>query len=196
MTMDNFVDEKILLTLRDKDIFPETSPDVANITWHDRIVCKVVLLDEKNNIALIGNKVHDLFLLPGGGLEDGEGLRDGAKRECREETGCEIEILGDLGMTEDYRTRESRHSVNYAYLAKVRSLGEPSLTEKEKDIGLYTRWVALETAVHLLVSQEERIRRGEVEYYNTCFNAIRDAFFVRKSFSSIARPIPSFREFS
>jgi len=38
--------------------------------------------------------------IPGGGLEFGESVREAARREVREETGCEIEILGLLDVFE------------------------------------------------------------------------------------------------
>lgn len=167
-----------LLVLRDNDIFPN-SPNPSNVIWKDRITGKVVLFNEKNEIALIGNKVNDFFLLPGGGVDENESVLDGTKRECREETGCEIEITKELGVTEDFRTRDSRHGVSYGYSAKVISYGTRTPTENETDVGAYVTWISLAEAVTLFAAQEARVKAGEVKFYNTCFNIIRDALFIR-----------------
>lgn len=168
------------MVLHDKDIFPN-APDTAGAVWKDRLTGKVVLFNDKNEIALVSNKVTNLFLLPGGGIEDGEDIVEGTKRECREETGCEIDIVRELGITEDYRARDSRHCITYGYLAKALSQGPVSLTKDESDIGFFVRWLSLDDSVQLFASQEEKVRRGEVEFYNTCFNIIRDSFFVRRA---------------
>ena len=99
------------MTLHDKDIFPNT-PNVADVAWKDRPTVKAVLFNEANEIALIGNKVNDYFLLPGGGVEGNESVLDGIIRECQEETGCEIEIQNALGKTEDFRLRDSKHCIS------------------------------------------------------------------------------------
>lgn len=169
-----------LLVIRDKDIFGDT-PDTASIVWRDRPTVKVVLFNDAGDIALIGNKVNEFFLLPGGGIDEGESAIDGVRRECLEETGCEIEILGELGITEDFRLRDSKHCISFGYSARATSHGTPSLTESEADIGAYVKWISLAEAKALLTLQEEKVRAGEVKFYNTCFNTIRDSFFVRRA---------------
>ncbi len=170
----------ILLVIRDRDIFPDAA-DVLNIVWKDRPTGKVVLLNEKGDVALISNKVNDFSLLPGGGIEENEPILDGIRRECREETGCEIEIQDALGITEDFRSRDNKHCISYGYSAKVTSYGMPTLTESEIDIGAYVKWLPLLEAAELLRLQEEKVRAGEVKFYNTCFNTIRDSLFLHRA---------------
>ena len=181
--MSNRNDEKgseILMTLYDKDIFPNT-PNVTDVVWKDRPTVKVVLFNEQNEIALLGNKINDFFLLPGGGIEDNESALDGIIRECREETGCEIEIQDALGITEDFRLRDSKHCISFGYSAKVISCGTPAPTEGEANIGAYVKWLSLPEAMELFRLQEEKVRAGEVRFYNTCFNTIRDSLFIRRA---------------
>lgn len=168
------------MVLRDSDVFPGKT-DPVNVTWKERPTAKVVLLDEAGQVALIGNKVNSYFLLPGGGLENGEDQIEGAKRECKEETGCDIEILRHLGVTEDFRARDMRHCLSFGYVAKVISHGTSDLTEKETDVGAYVKWFKIADAQKLLAEQSEKVRKGEVAFYNTCFNTLRDSLFLNLS---------------
>lgn len=174
----NKKNSEMLMVLRDRDIFPSYIDD-SNVVWKDRPTGKVVLFNNKNEIALIGNKVNDFLLLPGGGIEKNESLIDGIKRECQEETGCEIDIQELLGMTEDFRARDSKHCLTYGYTAKVVACGSTAPTENEIDIGAYVKWISLTEAVTLFARQEERVKSGEVKFYNTCFNIFRDSLFIR-----------------
>lgn len=171
---------KKLMTLYDKDIFPNT-PDTNNIEWKDRPTGKVVLFNGDGKLALIGNRINTFFLLPGGGIDEGESILDGINRECKEETGCTIKILHPLGVTEDFRLRDKKHFINYGYSARVISCGSKKNTPNELDIGAYIIWVSLAEAIELFKTQEKRVRDGETKFYNTCFNTIRDSFFVQQA---------------
>ncbi len=174
------------MVLRDKDIFPD-APDTTDVVWKDRPTGKVVLFNEKNEIALIGNKVNDFFLLPGGGIEEGESVIEGTKRECQEETGCHIELQEALGITEDFRARDIKHCISYGYSAKAISQGTAKLTESEADIGAYVKWLSMPEAITLFALQEEKVRAGEVKFYNTCFNILRDSLFIKRAQSFIQK---------
>lgn len=177
--LDVVENSEILMSLRDKDIFPNAI-DETDVIFEDRITGKVVLFNEEGKIALVGNAINDFFILPGGGVEEGESILDGIRRECREETGCEIEIQEALGVTEDFRSRDGKHCISFCYSAKVVSLGAPMLTEGEAKVGVYVKWLSLPEALELFAVQEEKVKAGEVKFYNTCFNIIRDSFFIRR----------------
>jgi len=171
---------EVLMVLHDKDIFSEPI-DITNVIWKDRPTGKVVLFDKENNVALIGNKVNNFFLLPGGGIEGSESILEGIRRECQEETGCEIEIQEFIGITEDFRARDSKHCISHGYSARAISYGTPTLTESEIDIGAYVKWVPLPEAINLFSQQESKVKAGEVKFYNTCFNIFRDSLFLQRA---------------
>ncbi len=61
-----------------------------------------ILKDIKNRVLVSDEFIRGSYYtkFPGGGLEFGEGLIDGLKREFREETGIEIEVTSHLYTTD------------------------------------------------------------------------------------------------
>ena len=174
-----------LFTLRDSDIFPGREVP-TDIVWRDRRTVKVVIFNDSGEVALLGNTANEYLELPGGGVWDNETLTEGAVRECEEETGCIVEIIGELGCTDDYRSRDTRHNINFGFTAKVVSHeGKVDLTDDEKTAGKQLRWVATNEAVIILQKQEELLRDNKVGFYNTAFNMIRDSHFLQKAAKNI-----------
>ncbi len=63
-----------------------------------------LLLNERNELLLSDEKGYGMSFtkFPGGGIELGEGLRDGLKREFVEECMLEVEIVRHLYTTEEF----------------------------------------------------------------------------------------------
>ncbi|KAB3529423.1 NUDIX hydrolase [Alkaliphilus serpentinus] len=90
-----------------------------------------VLINNEGKIAFI--KVRDGYFLPGGGIEEGEDLRQCLKREFLEETGLKIEIIKFLGRASQYHLSR-RHQyiklIGYFYMV---SLSHDTKLKKEAD---------------------------------------------------------------
>ena len=115
-----------------------------------------VLLGERGKGALAG-----LWSLPGGHVEPGERVRDAARREIKEETAIDAEILGLVDMHEIIR-REAAGSVTWHYVIAVHYgvwlSGEPVAGSDCRE----TRFVALDDlgSVPLTDGAEALIRRA------------------------------------
>lgn len=89
-----------------------------------------LITNEKGQILLINEKKEKIFNklnLPGGHLELGEKLIEGAKREAMEEINIEIEIQGLIGI---YTGRGNDHYINFIFAGKI-IRGEPIVNKNE-----------------------------------------------------------------
>ncbi len=80
---------------------------------------RVIIFDEENRILLVKqhHEDRDIWMTPGGGIEDGESAAEAAVREVREETGLDIQVLRMIWHVEEVSERGQRF-VNF-FTARV-----------------------------------------------------------------------------
>jgi 8-oxo-dGTP diphosphatase len=110
---------KNLLTIKEQDIVPD-SPVVDTSNFRKRGAARAVLLDDKGQVYLLNVSKHGYHKLPGGGIDDGEDIKQAMERELMEEVGCKAEILAELGTVIEYRNYDDGglEQISYCYLAK------------------------------------------------------------------------------
>ena len=88
-----------------------------------RLTAIVACTDESGRVLLvkqIGGPYAGAWLLPGGGVDEGESIEDGLRREMREETGCELDDVRRVATYEvDERTQDFKALV-HLFRAKAR----------------------------------------------------------------------------
>ncbi|MFA6416138.1 MAG: NUDIX hydrolase [Candidatus Paceibacterota bacterium] len=170
-----------LAIFKEKDVFPGKEMSEKNVIFGNRLTGKAIVFDNEGKVALVGNKVNSFYLLPGGGIDENESIENGVKRECLEEVGCQVDLLDIVGIIEDFRDRDKTHCINHCYTARIiGKKGELDLTEEEKKNGLHVIWVPLDEAISILEKEVEQLKKGEVTFYNTGFNILRDNLFLKE----------------
>ncbi|MCK4918616.1 MAG: NUDIX domain-containing protein [Candidatus Pacebacteria bacterium] len=163
--------------LKDNDIFKNPEHTEPN-SYEDRQTVKIIIKNDKGEIALITNPIHNFFLLPGGGAESNN-LEKEAEREALEETHCYTKIIKEVGKIEEFRNRNAKHYITTCSLAEVIKKSDEDLrTEEEKKNGLIVQWFEYDEALRILQKQTKQVNNGEVKFYNTAFNIIRDYYFL------------------
>lgn len=115
------------------------------------IAARGILLDENGYIALLYVSKENYYKLPGGELKSGETFEEAFIRECKEETGCLIEISDFLGTIEEDIKDDNIHKVSYLYIGKsTGEKGDLSLTEEEKNRGFKLFWSSPWQAISLM----------------------------------------------
>lgn len=76
----------------DRDTFEDA------VAWNERIegMAAVAARNDAGEMLFIDHAEYGGWTTPGGRVDDGESYRTGAVRECREESGVEVEILRPL----------------------------------------------------------------------------------------------------
>jgi 8-oxo-dGTP pyrophosphatase MutT (NUDIX family) len=139
---------------------PEIKIELQDNEWkfeyvdHDRQIARAIVFDDLGYFYFVRAFRNDdfgkatLIETSGGGVEQGEELRQAIRRELKEELGIEVGIVCRIGVVSDYYNLIHRHNINNYYLCKVSSFGEKNLTKDEiENFHLSTLKISFEEAV-------------------------------------------------
>lgn len=179
----DYVKPELLIEIRDAELFAERKTDHTKDeqTFALRQAARAVLMDGAGRMALMHVVKDGYHKLPGGGIEQGEDVYSALRREMREESGAEIEIIGTIGMTAEYIAEYKLKQFSYAYSAElVGSPGESDFTEEEQAGGFTAMWVKPEEALRLMENDQPKSYSGH-------FIRCRDLAIVRAFLASFER---------
>lgn len=127
-TPDSYI-EKIIAALKTGLLFPDR-PKCPHLAVDMLIELKC------GGIVLIRRR-DGSFACPGGYVNYGESVEAAAIREAKEETGLDIEILGQFGIYSDPQRDPRVHTASVAFAC--RASGTPVAGDDAKDVGIFTR---------------------------------------------------------
>lgn len=140
---------------------PAARPPVEREFSAGGLVCRRVRGEW--TVCLAGRRIHPgsdlVWILPKGHVEDGESMEEAARREVREETGLEAEILDRLGDVTYWYARREREGKPARIFKRVRFFlmlfqgGRFGDRDEEMDD---VRWFSLDRAETMLAYANER----------------------------------------
>ena len=135
-----------------------------------------IVIRNDGKIAIFNKSNKNEYKLPGGGIENNEEPETAFKREVLEETGCIVEIIKNLGTTEEYKSKENYQSFATVFVAKViQDTKHLHITDKEKKEGAILLWETPEKALELITNCYDNIIPSSFEStYFTKFVVLRD----------------------
>lgn len=152
---------KLLSVIKSVDVNPKAMK-LDYSTFKPRNAARAVLFDGAK-VALIQVSAHDYYMLPGGGLDTDE-IETGLKREIREEVGCEIEVIGEVGKTQLYFDRWKTVQTDYCFTARrLSGIPTTSITDFEQSEGHQIVWAKdIEEAIKLVGQAEPQEDDGKI----------------------------------
>ena len=105
------------------------------------------IIMKDNKILLSYEKNTNVYMSPGGGLEEGETLEECCARELKEETGYIVNVKSPF-ITINEHCFETLYASNY-FICEVIGQGESSLTHTEIEHGIEPRWIDVNTALEI-----------------------------------------------
>lgn len=122
-----------------------------------RNAVRVVLLDNTGQVGIVYVSKLNYYKIPGGGIEDGETPTIAAKREVMEESGCDCEIIAELGHIETVLNEWGMLDLSQGFLARVKGeKQDPKYEDHEKDRGFSLKWFAnLRDAIDIITANTD-----------------------------------------
>jgi len=164
---------KLICKITDKDLGLEYKK-IKNPSL--RLGARGIVIRDDGKIAIFNKSNKNEYKLPGGGLEGNEDPKEAFKREVLEETGCVVEIIEELGTTEEYKLQNNFKQISYIYVGKVlEDTKTLNITQKEKDEGAKLLWETPQKALELIIGCYDKLVESKYEsVYTTKFIVLRD----------------------
>lgn len=118
-----------------------------------RVSCRAFVID-KNKLLLSHEVNKDVYMSPGGGLEENETLEECCAREVQEETGYIVRVLHKFLVVNEY-SFETLYISHY-FLCEIIGKGEAHLTETEIDHGITPAWLSFDEALSVFGTYESK----------------------------------------
>lgn len=127
-----------------------------------RTACRGIIFDGEKILLSYETKTGQ-WMIPGGGLEEGESSRACCTREVAEETGMIVDVsecmLEIVEYYEDYKW------VNQYFICKVIGATQRKLTKRETEVGMEPRWLPIDEILkifskHSTYADTDEMRRG------------------------------------
>ncbi len=128
----------------------------------ERTACRAIVLQD-DRLLLSYETVTGQWMLPGGGLEDGETEADCCVRETGEETGLLIRPSACLLQIEEYY--ENWRYINRYFTGRIIGNTAIRLTAREREAGMEPRWLPVSEILEIFsrhsdFEDTDEMRRG------------------------------------
>ncbi len=157
-------------------INPENVSEEEVRGYRVREAARAIVTDADGKIALLHVSKKNYYKLPGGGLDEGEDILTALRRECQEEIGCAIDVLGEIGSIVEFRKIFTLKQTSYCYVARV--VGEkrtPSFMGDEIEEGFKEVWLSYEDAERALAESKA------TDYEGSAYIVPRDILFLKEA---------------
>ena len=123
-----------------------------------REACRGIVI--KDGKILLSYEVKtDQWMIPGGGVEEGESYEICCIRELTEETGFLVKPLQHYLTIYEYY--EDYLYPSHYFICKVTGQTERMLTRREKEVGMEPRWIPLEEAISVFSKSQDYADKEE-----------------------------------
>ena len=139
-----------------------TGENYSGIWDKSRTACRGIVMNGFR-VLLSYETRTDLYMIPGGGMEDGEDEAACCVREVAEETGFVIKLSSCVLEIDEYY--EDWKYISKYFVCEVTGSCERKLTERERSAGMEPRWVPVEEAIEIFsrygeYAATDEMRRG------------------------------------
>ena len=139
-----------------------------------RHACRGIVVNDGK--VLLGYEVkYNKYIIPGGGLEEGETYEQCCERELLEETGMQVrpkeEYLEIEELFEDWQ-----HINHYFVCELIKDTGNINLTAGEKEAGCTFKWLPMEDALDIFGRYEDYHKTNIADYglYRREYTALKE----------------------
>lgn len=154
---------------------PENVSEGEAASYDIRTAARAIVVDEHNKIALLHVRKHNYYKLPGGGLEGDEDPKTALQRECLEEIGTNIEVIGEVGKIIEYRKFMKLKQISYCYIARaVGDVSATQMTEHEKENDFQQTWLSYDEAMKCMTLDQSQ------DFEGAKYIVMRDTEFLKE----------------
>ena len=145
---------------------------------------RVIVLDEQRRVLMVRqhHEGRDIWMVPGGGIEEGENSRKAGAREILEETGLEVELGKLIWHVEEVSEKRGQRFVNF-FLASLKGgrlhLGMDPEFSKEDQVLREVRFMSKEELEDLEVLYPEYLKDELWRFLEEDYHGY-NAFKIRK----------------